>query len=384
MRCRPFLHRHLRRAAGLLLVVCAIATAGAQVPGRPTAVQVYAASESQLDVSWQPFGVRGDDYEIFRDGVSIGTTTATQWSDAGLQTGTAYGYSIVARNSAGTSAPTVPHVATTRTPDGSFVMDGWPDFDRHRIEVGGSCGCGDRADLGIWAAVRGQTLYVAMRTIPPGGAYDYFLLVSASSPAPQPAPWGKAGTVVTGANQPFIGAESTNSYVGWFNAPASAQVVRSANPAGVIEGTLDLVETFGYVPSHIRLVALAYETHDGGNLMAQSPRANYDDNYVSQLEMRWPLLDTLRDEDQDGFWDRIDPKHGWSASIRMEADGTTTISAPAVSKRRFSLLISDNGPAGPYYYSMNSDDGADSKSVISITDRTPPAAGRFYRIRVEP
>ena len=347
----------------------------------PDQVHVYAVSQTSLKVLWLPSS--NETFEVFRDATSVGTTTAPSFVDSGLLPGTVHSYTVVAHEGTITSQPSSPRFGTTQTSDGSFVMDGYPDFDTYRIEFGG-CGCGETVDLGIWAALRGQTLYVAMPTIPPGGQYDYFLMVSDTTGFPSNAPWAKAGQIDVPAGKPFIGAESTNSYVSWFNAPASAQVIRSADPAGVIEGTLNLIDTFGYIPQHIYIAVLAYQTQDGGHLVAQSPAGNNDD-FVAPNEIRGPLVDALRDEDQDGFFDRIDPNHGWRiSSITQNADGTFNITAPAgpVFDNVPYLLIGNQSPSGSYYYYAYAP--VDDSGVVSVRDPTPPnGTPRFYKMMIQ-
>jgi hypothetical protein len=101
-----------------------------------------------------------------------------------------------------------------------------------------------------YAAVRGNILYLA--TWSPGssnGPNDhYIMLTNALLPsASAPASSAKTGLVATAATKPFIGAESLSSYCGWFNAPASAAVAKSACNSGQLEGTIDLLAAFGPV-----------------------------------------------------------------------------------------------------------------------------------------
>ena len=82
-------------------------------PGNPSAVPV---SSAQIDLSW---GVSTDDvgvahYNIYRDGVSAGQSTSTQWSDASLLPATTYAYYVTAEDAAGNeSAPSSTALATT-------------------------------------------------------------------------------------------------------------------------------------------------------------------------------------------------------------------------------------------------------------------------------
>ena len=60
---------------------------------------------------------------------------------------------------------------------------------------------------------------------------------------------------------------------------ASAFVARASNPAGaVMEGVVDIIETFGYVPSSVYLAAAAYGSSDSGGLSEQIPKGNGNGN----------------------------------------------------------------------------------------------------------
>ncbi len=73
-------------------------------PSIPESLAGIADSGSQIDLSWQAStdsgagGVAG--YRLFRDGVEIGTSSTTNYSDTGLTAGTTYSYSIAAYDAA--------------------------------------------------------------------------------------------------------------------------------------------------------------------------------------------------------------------------------------------------------------------------------------------
>ena len=69
-----------------MVVVASIAQA--QTPSSPVYVHVYAQSGSALNVTWQPFGGGQIDYEVFRDGVSVGSIALPPFADSGF--GAAY------------------------------------------------------------------------------------------------------------------------------------------------------------------------------------------------------------------------------------------------------------------------------------------------------
>jgi len=131
-----------------------------------------------------------------------------------------------------------------------------------------------------------------------------------------PGPWAKGGVIAIPPGKPFIGAESTNNFVGWFNAPASSQVVRSSSASGHIEGTIDLIETFGYIPPRLYMAVVAYNTGDGGQIVWQAPNPDGSLNQVVAAD-EFVVLNTaaLRDDDADGILDLTDPAKGLTLDI---------------------------------------------------------------------
>ena len=131
----------------------------------------------------------------------------------------------------------------------------------------------------LYAALRGSTLYVATWSPGASGSNDHFLFVTDQllPSATANAPWAKSGKVAVASTKPYLASESLNSYITWNNAPASAQAVKAATSSGAMEGTIDLVAAFGYMPTNIYLCAAAYQTADGGALAAQCPAGSGPD-----------------------------------------------------------------------------------------------------------
>jgi len=87
-----------------------------QAPSVPSGVVVAGTTSSSVSLSWSAstdnVGVSG--YDVLRDGVQVGTSTTTSFSDTGLAASTAYSYSVKAFDAAGnTSAASVAVSATT-------------------------------------------------------------------------------------------------------------------------------------------------------------------------------------------------------------------------------------------------------------------------------
>lgn len=93
-------------------------SADSEAPSRPENLQGSAVSDRQIEISWSPstdnVGVSG--YDIFRDGLSIGSATATSYSDGGLEPNTSYVYSVAAQDAAGNASPQSNSVSITTQP----------------------------------------------------------------------------------------------------------------------------------------------------------------------------------------------------------------------------------------------------------------------------
>ncbi len=89
-------------------------------PSIPGGLTATAISASQINLSWSAstddVSVAG--YKVFRDGTQIATTTATSYSNTGLQASTTYSYTVAAYDAVGnTSLQSSPVSATTKAPD---------------------------------------------------------------------------------------------------------------------------------------------------------------------------------------------------------------------------------------------------------------------------
>ena len=307
-------------------------------PAPPTGLTAVATSDTAVLFSWSASN-GALDYVVYRDGQEIGATASMNWNDSGRVPATTYSYSVAARNLAGTSvASEVVQATTPASPPPAaepipFVMDGVADFPGYRLSNPG---------MTIHAAVRGNLLYVA--TWSPGEAgNDHFIMVgdSALGSAATVAPWGKAGLTAVPAGAPFLAAESSNDYIGWFNANgATTQTSRAAGQQ--MEGVIRIDEAFGTSPENLCLAALAYQTADGGILGSQAPAMITENGNVDPDELLMIPLEALRDEDANGTYDRLEPGKGF------------VITAHAKSADRFSITW--NSFPGRSYHIETSDD----------------------------
>ena len=205
-----------------------------------------------------------------RDDSPIATTAGTSYSDTGLAVNSYHCYSIVASNSVGFSTPSATvctntlAAAPTNLPP--FALDGAFDYPGYLLASN---------SMVLYAAVRGTTLYVATGSPGTSGPNDNFIFVSDQllPSASAPAPWAKSGNVAVATTKPYLASESQNTYISWYvnNAQTNWPCAKSSSTSGAMEGTLDLVQAFGYMPTNLYLCAAAYVTTNGGPLVAQCP-----------------------------------------------------------------------------------------------------------------
>ncbi len=95
---------------------CHGATSDTSPPTAPANLTATASSPGQVDLSWgastDNTGVTG--YKVYRDGMYIGSTATTAYSDTTVQAGTTYSYTVYAFDAAGNlSAASSPATVTT-------------------------------------------------------------------------------------------------------------------------------------------------------------------------------------------------------------------------------------------------------------------------------
>ncbi|MDP2345356.1 MAG: alpha-amylase family glycosyl hydrolase [Deltaproteobacteria bacterium] len=129
--------------------------------------------------------------------------------------------------------------------------------------------------IALSVSFNGSELYVATEAAARG--QDTFLLVTDDAGRVVAAPFGKAGTVASGAI--FLADEGENDFTRWFATTGESVAVTEPIPGrGVLEGTINLIEEFGAVPDTIFVAAVRYAGADGGAILAQAPAGNGDAN----------------------------------------------------------------------------------------------------------
>ncbi len=102
---------------GLKSTAATVTTPDLTPPAQVVGLSASASSETQVDLSWTP-NTEGDldHYNIYRDGVLVGTSLVASFSDTGLSAKTTYGYEVSAVDTSGNEGLKSALVSIT-TPD---------------------------------------------------------------------------------------------------------------------------------------------------------------------------------------------------------------------------------------------------------------------------
>jgi hypothetical protein len=353
---------------------CTTTQAPPPPPETPTNLVATAVSPTQINVSWASSS-GATAYILRRDSVVITNTTSTTYSDTGRSPETQYCYTIAATNAGGSSAQS-PSVCATTPSVPPFAMDGNVDSSGYLIA--------ENSGMKLWAAIKGATLYVATWSPGTNGPNDHFILVTDQlSPLQAAFPdWSKVGLNAVSTNAPFLGGESTSDYVGWQKTSAANLAAKSATSAGQMEGTLDLVQAFGSMPSTLYLAVAPYATTNGGGLVAsaQVPAGNGNGNIEGNEFLVVPVP-VIRDDNLDGKLDSLDPTRAFAVQSVTPYGGTGFIvSWPSLPAHSYQVQYTDDMTVSfqPLSGTLVALQGQFS---MSYTDSTS-SVGRFYRVKL--
>lgn len=195
-------------------------------------------------------------------------------------------------------------LAGAEPPD--FVMDGQLDAGAALVATG--------SGQSLYAELDGDILYVA--TDDAGEGDDVFIYLALTPGAMGSANWAKSGQIA--GWDAFIADENDNDYEGWFDVTGYAEAATGTN-GGVLEGVIDLVQMFGFLPDEIYLAVGMYASGDGGALTGQVPGAVLANGNIDSIEYILFSLGVLAgDLDGDGFVGIIDLNiilANWSESV---------------------------------------------------------------------
>jgi hypothetical protein len=335
---------------------------------------------NQINLSWSAAN-GASIYYVSREGLTIATTANTTYADIGLAANSAHCYSVIASNNVGASVAsaavcTNTLIVATNLP--AFTLDGGFDYSGYLLANSG---------MVLYGAVRGTTLYVATWSPGTNGPNDHFIFVTDQLlPAGAAAPWAKAGTVAVATGKPFLAGESLGTYVSWFvnNAATNWPCTKSYTNSGALEGTLDLVGAFGYMPTNLYLCAAAYITTNGGGLAAQCPATVTVNGNIETNEFLMLPLAALRDSLGNGTPDLCDPARGFKIFSAAPQGPNRVLNFAAMPGRNYQLQFATSLNGGwtnlPF-----TNFAAPPQMNLNFTD-SPPAGTpqRFYRVQLLP
>jgi hypothetical protein len=354
-------------------------------PSTPTNITAAAVATNQISITWSA-STSATAYIVTRGGNPITTVSATSYLDSGLTPNTTYCYTIAATNSGGASSFSSPACATTlAAPPPAFVLNSSSNnYPGYLLTSPG---------MTLYAAVRGMVLYVA--TWSPGNypsdntKNDHFIIVANQLSALSPAfpTWSKVGSNAVAGATPFLSGESMNAFVGWqtingTTVTASNQAVKAATNTGQMQGTIDLVQQFGSMPSTLYLCAAAYATTNGGPLVAQAPAGNGNGNIESNEFLAVPVADIL-DTTGSGVLDRLNPSIGFLVqSAQSSGVSGNTITWASVPGKSYQVVYCNALGTGWINLPNAQITAGSGQSSLSCTDTSATnSLQRFYEIQ---
>jgi hypothetical protein len=344
----------------------------AQYPVTPPVAEAVTAVPVQSNavrITWRVCGADG--YEIRRNGTPVGTTSDRSFTDTNVPAGS-HCWTVVATNQHGSAAVSAEACLDMPTTP-AFVLNGLAEQAGYLRSNPG---------MTIYAAVRGDELYVATWStgVHPEdtGRNDHFLFVTDTllPGASAAAPWGKSGNVAVAPDKPFIGAESENTYVAWFNAPAGASAVKSPFSARQMEGVIDLAAAFGTVPEVVYVAAAAYGTLDSGGLAAQAPAGTGPD--LDPHDFLALYTEAIRDEAGTGIYDWLDPERAFAAREIARGPGGVGLHWRAVPGQSYTVEQAD--PTLTVWTAVTNLTAGLHDIALEWADTTVGATSRVYRV----
>jgi hypothetical protein len=147
-----------------------------------------------------------------------------------------------------------------------------------------------------------------------------------------------------------------------------------------MQGTIDLVQAFGSMPSTLYLCAAAYNTTNGGALIAQAPAGNGNGNIESNEFLAVPFT-SIRDSNGDGVLDNLDPNIGFIVQNAQPAGNGLTITWVSIPGKSYQVMYSDS-PSGGWTNLPNAQVTATSgQTSLSFADTSVTnGIQRFYKV----
>ncbi|WP_374194728.1 PHB depolymerase family esterase [Streptomyces sp. VRA16 Mangrove soil] len=137
---------------------------GGETPGSlpaPTGLTVSGTTDTTASLKWNAVDGAAS-YAVYRGGSKVGTTTSASYTDTGLATGTTYGYTVAAVDSAGavgTASASVSATTTGYTPTCHTASNYQQTVDGRAHQSGGyTYANGSNEAMGLWNTLTTHTL----------------------------------------------------------------------------------------------------------------------------------------------------------------------------------------------------------------------------------
>ncbi len=239
----------------------------------------------------------------------------------------------------------------------------------------------------IWAAVNGTKLYVSTWSPGTNGPNDHFIFVTdqllpTASQAALPA-WSKSGSNAVSTNKPYLGGESANSFVGWFNAPTGSQSAKWPTSSRHMEGVIDISSAFGsgIMTGTIYIAAAAYSTANGGALASQGPNGNGDGN-IDSNEFLALSVPALLDNNLDRVYDRLDSTISYLISDAQPSGGGIKITWNSVPGKNYQVQYADILATPVNWLDLPGGQTNATTGQLSLSFTDAPSSNRIYRVKI--
>ncbi len=236
---------------------------------------------------------------------------------------------------------------------GGFIMDGQLDNNAVKIAENGG--------MSLYFSYQNGMIYLATNAAgdsPDTYNWDNFIFVSLSPSYMLPAPWKKSGECAS--FDYYLADENDNNYVSWYRRGDTAvtsgfSCASASSETGYLEGTMNALTVFGYIPESLFIAVGAYGTNDGDSLKWQVPgNGNPLNGNIDSSEYAVVKLQAVH-EDVHNF-DRTPLKiYPTVSRMGFHIKGTGRINIYTVSGR---LVYSKNVKNSDFYWK-----GRDSKGI---------------------
>ncbi len=260
-----------------------------------------------------------------------------------------------------------------------FVIDGQLDDAAQLVD--------ENDGLQLYAAWDPPQLYIAAKPAGQSGG-DLFIMLAQNSGAMTASPWAKGGEVMQW--DAFLANESENNWCGWFDNEGDAEQISGT----YLEGTINLEQEFGVIPSNVYLALGVYENPDGGALLKQVPAAVAADGNISSDEFHNLLLQAVGIEEELSIPGQFSLEQNYpnpfnpETTIKFTIPSVTDNGAIPVSLKIYDILgsevatlVSENKSPGTYQVRWNASGAASGFYIYKLNAGSFAASGKMILMK---